>query len=296
MYRKACFNLSSESELLEKGFTVFPLLGPDEVEAIMSFYEQNKPIDFQGNSPFHSTHFFRDRVYKREVDAYLKRIFKPPLSRHLQGYDVKFCNFMVKEPGTGSIMPLHTDWTYVDESKFRSLALWMPLTDTTNDNGALGVVAGSHHLPFDIRGPKIPHAFHRFNERIIEQFGELIPMKAGEAIVYDHRLMHYSPPNLSAVARVAINVILTPEEAPIYHYCRHGAEDFIHEYAVEDEDFYVCYDAFDIPEKATHVRRLPMVISEFSWDMIGEVARKRARNTFLETLLQKTRKLIRSGH
>lgn len=295
MYRQAFVHSTYEKELNEKGYAVIPLLNCLEVQNVKAFYEQKKPADFDENQGFHSTHFSRDRAYKKEVDTFLTGVFSTLLSEQLLGYKIKFCNFMVKEPGEGSIMPLHTDWTYVDESKFRSLALWVPLIDTRPQNGALGVVAGSHLLPAGIRGPKIPHPFHPFNERIIEHFGELIPMKAGEGLIYDHRLMHYSPPNLSETTRVAINVILTPEEALLFHYCKHDDENLIHEYSVEDDDFFVCYDAFDFPEKATQTKQFPAIPSAYSWGMIESVVKKKPELPFIERLLQKTRQIIGSG-
>lgn len=254
MYRPSMINKEAEQLLSQKGYVVIPLFNSSELTGLIDFYESNKPdINQKG---FHSTHFFKDRAYKRKVHLFLKEVFMQHLHEHLHGYEIRFCNFMVKESGAESVMPLHTDWTYVDERQYRSLAIWCPLVDTSANNGALGVIPGSHLLPFNLRGPKITTPFHSFNEEIISQSGTLLDMKAGEAIIYDHRLMHYSPANLSGQNRVAINIVLTPKEAPIYHYSINDHPEIINKYAVDTEDFFLEYDAFGIPQLANKVEEI----------------------------------------
>jgi hypothetical protein len=243
-YRQAFIENDWEIALSQAGFAIVPMLSEEEISQIGEFYQSHQP---SGSTGFHSTHFLTDRILKREVHSFLKKIFEPHIDLRLSGFDIRFCNFMVKESGVDSIMPLHTDWTYVEENKHRSLALWCALTDTTEQNGALGVVPGSHKLPVNIRGPQIKTPFHDFNEAIIRHSGKLLEIPAGHAVIYDHRLMHYSPANLSDKRRVAINVILTPREADIKHYCVLDNPDLIHSYNVKEEHFFIEYDAFQAP-------------------------------------------------
>jgi hypothetical protein len=245
-FAPALMSAALEQELSVKGFVVLPLLSEAEVEAIRSFYLETKPNTPAGG--FHSTHFYRDRSYKQAVHDFLKGIFEPHIALHLPTYSPVFCNFMVKEPGADSRMPLHTDWTYVDESSCRSFALWCALSDTSAGNGALGVIPQSHLLPHNIRGPKIGTPFHNFNEALIENAGQLLEIPAGHAVIYDHRLMHYSPPNLSEKTRIALNVILLPLGVPIKHYCVLDNPEEIVSFDVHNDDFFVAYDAFEKPD------------------------------------------------
>lgn len=251
MYKPILIDNNAEKKLREVGYAVIPLLNKAQVNTLMEFYHESKPDSINGG--FHSTHFFKDRAYKAKVHNYIKDFLISELSRYIGGYKIQFCNFMVKEVGQDSVMPLHTDWTFVDESLYRSIAIWCPLADTSEKNGALGVIPRSHQLPFNLRGPKIPTPFHEYNEEIISEKGLLLSMKAGEAVVYDHRLMHYSPPNLSDKTRVAINVIMTPTEAKLFHYCIHDDSSTLFRYVINSEEFFLEYDAFDFPEKALQV-------------------------------------------
>ncbi len=45
-------------------------------------------------------------------------------------------------------------------------------------------------------------------------------MKAGEAVLFDGRLVHSSPPNMSSSRRITAQAIGIPNESPIYHSWR----------------------------------------------------------------------------
>jgi hypothetical protein len=245
LFSAAFLSPELEDKLSKEGYVVLPLLSQEEIEAVRAFYLKSKPsVSSEG---FHSTHFSKDRAYKKTVHDFLKEVFQPYIQANLPGYRVAFCNFMVKEPGANSRMPLHTDWTYVDESKHRSLALWCALSDTSELNGALGVVPKSHLLPHNIRGPKIKTPFHDFNEDLITHAGKLLEISAGTAVIYDHRLMHFSPPNLSKDTRIALNLILLPNEVSVKHYCVLDDPNQIVGYDVGADDFFLNYDAFEMP-------------------------------------------------
>jgi hypothetical protein len=44
-----------------------------------------------------------------------------------------------------------------------------------------------------------------------------VPLQAGQAIIYDHSLVHATPPNLSGRTRVAANLVVVPQEAQLVH-------------------------------------------------------------------------------
>lgn len=225
------------------GYVKINLLDSFDVNSLLRFYFEN-PNNF--NQGFHSTHFSKNRDYKRMVQEKILSTFVAPTKNYLTNYELNFGNFMVKESGERSMMPLHADWTYVDENKSVSLGIWCPLTDTNEKNGMLGVVPFSHNFEHNFRGPKIPSPFHDFNQYIIDNYGELIPVKAGEAIIYNHKTLHFSPENNSKETRVAINIVATPKEAPILHYA--NINDEIRKYKVKNNDFFVEYDHFETPD------------------------------------------------
>ena len=185
-------------EFNKYGYVVVKLLAGEEVGQLINFYLSNpNPV----KSAFHTTHFATDKDYKQKVHQAISAALAPPVKHLLPNYAAAFANFMVKEPGGNNPMPLHADWTYVDESQAVSIAIWMPLVDTTPENGQLGVIPFSQNLSHHIRGPRILQWEFPFNEKLINTMGKLLPVKAGEAVIYNHRLLHFSPPNNSGQVR-----------------------------------------------------------------------------------------------
>ena len=236
-----------EKSFQKFGFVKLPFLNKEEVNGLLLFYHNHNNAEINSRG-FQSTHFSKNREYKRKVQAEIGQLFSTKLSALLIDYKFVFGNFMVKNIGQESRMPIHADWTYVNEDQFQSLGIWCPLVDTTTLNGVLGVVPYSHKLDKNLRGPKIPNSFQKLDQYIIDNYGKMIPTRAGEIILYDHRLLHFSPPNESQDARVAINVVATPMEAEIFHFTVLDKEDEFNEYHVKEINFYVEYDHFEKPD------------------------------------------------
>lgn len=235
-----------EKKFQRKGYVVLPLLSSQQVLELLLFFKKEYNIDFSG---FHSTHFLNDEQLKRTVHNKISSILEPQLQKYLLDYNAVFANFMVKSIGKDSRMPLHADWTYVDENKFQSLGVWSPLINTNKENGRLGVVPKSHLLKKNYRGPNIPSPFHDFNEYIIKNYGKLLKMKAGEVLIYDHRLLHFSPANLSKSIRPAMNLVLAPQSASLYHYTNVSCFPAIEKYKVDNPEFYINYVHLGQPDK-----------------------------------------------
>lgn len=239
----------------EFGYVVTPLLSAVAVEELKNFYANN-PNPFGGS--FHTTHFATDKAYKKKVHDAIVAAVAPFAQTLLPNYVPVFGNYMVKEAGGNNPMPLHADWTYVDESQYLSLAIWVPLVDTTISNGAFGVIPFSQHLSYHIRGPRIVQWQPPCNELLIQKMGKLLTVKAGEAVVYNHRMLHYSAPNNSAGVRPAINLSMVPSNVPVLHYSIPERKDNILRFEVNNPDFFIQYDNFQFPEKSSEVKMLDM--------------------------------------
>lgn len=232
------------------GYACIDLLNQEQVDSLLTFYNKN-PIN--ANSGFHTTHFSTDKDLKKSIHNYITTLVWPELNKFLVDFKSVFSNFMIKEPREDSVMPLHADWTYVDETASCSIAAWIPLCDTNQENGTFGVIPFSQHLSGNIRGPRILQWEYPFNEEIIGKAGKLINMKSGQAIVYNHKLLHFSPPNNGEKTRHAINISMVPLHTELIHYTIPEGFDKIQIYKPEDEAFYLDYDNFQVPNSGTKI-------------------------------------------
>lgn len=238
-----------QKEFERRGYILLPqLLDAGDVKALKELF-----ISFQGKctGPFHTSHFSSDLVYKKKVHDTMSAIVYPRVAPYLERYIPLFGNLMVKNPEPNVAMDLHADWAYVDEAQSRSVAIWAPLIDTTPDNGRFGIIEGSHHITNKVRGPLILQSTRDHEPQWERQYGKLLPMRAGDVIIYDHALLHYSPPNKSNTPRPAINLTLAPEEGPWLHYCQPEGANEIEVYEVTDPEFFMRYDHFRRPEMGT---------------------------------------------
>ncbi|CAG9170159.1 hypothetical protein LMG23992_01489 [Cupriavidus laharis] len=222
---------------LNEGAVLAQLLTEEEAHALHRFYWHEAPSPGLG---FHATMFSDDAEYRARVDAKIKEYLSPRLSLFLDDYRCVVGNFVVKEHSrSGTEVSVHQDWTFVDERLMRSVNVWCPLVDTDASNGGQSIFKGSHRIVDVLRGPYFPNPFVTHAETIVEKYLMDVPLRAGQAIIYDHALVHATPPNRSRQTRVAANMVLVPSEAQLLHcYLDQDTPRARPEmYAVDDEFF-----------------------------------------------------------
>ena len=248
--------------LIEFGYVVVNnFLTDGEITKLLNFY-QKSPV--RTNQTFHTTHFSKDVSYKNEVNECIILNVERSIEEHFIDYNAVFANFMIKEAGGNNPMPLHADWTYVDEDSSSSYAIWIPLVDTNINNGCIGVIPYSQHLSHNVRGPRILQWEHPANDILIGGMGRLLPMKKGQALIYNHRTLHYSPPNNSGRVRPAINISLVPEGEQIVHYTIPEEKNEILKFLVDDPLFFLDYDNFQMPKHGKIIAKIPTPIPVFN--------------------------------
>jgi hypothetical protein len=203
---------SLQQQFQQEGYLVVSLLSSSEVN---NLYHEVAALLSEKNSYF-TTFASPDFAHRKRMDEAIKSAFKPFVDQHLF-YKPFWGNLFPKNPGSPA-MPLHADWTYVHEPEHTSINIWCPLVDTTITNGAFGIVPRSHKIINQIRGINLPRFYANDEEEIIKRFGKTLELKAGEAIIYDHRMLHYSLPNQTDSPRLAATLVCLPHDATIIHY------------------------------------------------------------------------------
>lgn len=234
--------------LEKKGYVRFPFLSTSSVEALRMAFMQHKQSTGEG---FCATMFSDDVKYRQWANELICQAFNTAFTKYCQPqFHLLYGNFMVKYPGEDSKMPLHQDWTYIEETQnSRSYAIWIPLQDLHGENGSLEVLEGSHRAGNQWRGPGTTCPFQE-HEPLIREQGMLSAqhLKTGEAIVWDHRLAHASPPNLTNTPRIAVTAIITPKDEQTLH-CVIPDEAKEHgQIVLTDSSFYTHYTIGDIAD------------------------------------------------
>ena len=203
----------------QNGYVVLDLLDEAEVNRLSNFYSILNN-DHIGEYGFHVTMDNKSTDFINSVLTELEEVIKPKTDLYFEDSKMFTGSFVVKEPRLNSFVPPHQDWSFTDDTKYNSVTVWTCLSNTTIENGAMAVLPGSHKWFHGPRASPSPGYITPFQAHGMELFPymKLIPMKAGQSLVFENKTLHASPPNSTQEARVAAGIGLTQAEAPIYHY------------------------------------------------------------------------------
>ncbi|MCB0508065.1 MAG: phytanoyl-CoA dioxygenase family protein [Chitinophagales bacterium] len=274
-----------EAEFQKNGYVIIPFLNDTEVQSLRTQYFdtlsqsggliQSEDAGIQDMITYDFTFIDKNIDYKRLVFDVITQAFAPHVKKYLANYTPIIANFIRKKTKNGEV-PLHQNWAFVDEAKCTSVSIWCPLVDSNEANGTLQVVPGSHKRFGKVRGPMVPWELENIKHKIIEKY--LVPMnvKAGQAVILDDSLVHYSAINQTDDLRLAIQLILIPEEEKSIHYHMDASK---HKNKVEvlevDREFYMEFNPWKKAEnvhtlKTIAYKPFDMSIKEFDNGIFGK--------------------------
>lgn len=222
-----------DRRLQRDGFVVFDLVDPDVVAPLREEFGSLRGWEGHG---FQSDLVVPDTDLRRAISTTIAATLDDHVTPLFDGYRPFLRNFLCKHPDPASDLYIHRDWMYVDErSGDHTYVAWVPLEDVDGANGQLRVLRGSHHLDESLRGTELiaPWLDHT---AVIEERLLSVPVRSGQCIVFDNRLVHSSWPNLTERPRVVAAVGMRPEHAPLVHFRRTGPSTAVR-YDVDEEFF-----------------------------------------------------------
>lgn len=203
-----------DERLATEGYVVIPFLGSPEVEDLKAFFYAHHPETIPG---FYATAHSPDIAFRQKMNEKIKAVFEQAIENTFSHCEALGGSFVVKTKTQEERLHPHQDWNIVDETKYRSFNIWVPLVDLSEENGAIRVLPKSHLWGFNHRGPNIPDSRSSELDQYWEDMQTLL-MKAGEALIYDHRLYHASYANRTDEYRLATVFGIKPKAAEMFYY------------------------------------------------------------------------------
>lgn len=263
---RAVFNDAElEKKFQKEGYVQVPFISKDEVAALLKQFFDTLPesggqitADETGVAEgraitYDFTFIDKNPEYKRKVFNAITAYFKPHMDRLLANYKPIIANYIRKQSDTGEV-PLHQNWAFADEHKCTTVSIWCPLVDSTVENGTLQVVPGSHKRFGEVRGPMVPWELDEIKHDIINSYLVPLETKAGDCVILDDSIVHYSAINKTNDLRLAIQLICIPEELPSIHFHMNG---HIVEVLETDVDFYMQFNPWKKPDGLSKVKTFP---------------------------------------
>lgn len=261
-----------QKEFNEQGFVKVKLLEKEDIELLKEIFNKNHN-NLKENS-FGASSFIHNKAEKLKLRDTLYPIFLPYFERIFKDYTYFGSSYLYKTKGINSDLAPHQDWTIVDEKKYVAINIWTPLIDTNPENGTLFVLPRSQaQKHFTLRAPTIPFYFQNKMDKIIK---DSIPTnaKAGEAVILNQSLIHYSTPNIIDTIRIAITSGIKSKRAPmLFHY--KNEKNQIEQYKMP-EDFLLDFEDFgkDIYIRPKNGEYIGILEKESFWSRIKKIILK----------------------
>ena len=293
------FKDSALQQRFEKdGYIKAPLLDPVDI-GVLSTYYQDQQLDSKIDGGFHISLDNQSERLVKTISHTLENILSPYADRIFNDYKIFTSSYVIKEPGRKNIVPPHQDWSFVDEKEHYSATCWIPLVDVNEENGALGVIKGSHAIFSHPRSSPSPQSKSPLSDHIFTLFPyvDIIEMKAGECLIFDNRLIHASPPNLTQNPRLAVGIGVTGKDVQLKHYYQTPEIEPIQLQVFNiDRNFFTFYnnkrlsDLFDegnTPQDIPITETLARVIPSFTKEEMNTIISKLDGVTYNTPLMEK---------
>jgi ectoine hydroxylase-related dioxygenase (phytanoyl-CoA dioxygenase family) len=262
-------NKELEAQFQKDGFVKVPFISTEEVAYLKQMFFDTLPesggqitsseIDINDEHliSYDFTFIDKNADYKRKVFKIISDYFKPHMEGLLANYRPIIANYIRKKPHSGEV-PLHQNWAFADERKCTTISIWCPLVDSTVANGTLQLVPGSHKRFGESRGPMVPWELEGMKNEIIEKYLIPVETKAGDCIILDDSILHYSPENSTNELRLAIQLICVPNEFPSIHYYMDPSISKSEISVLEvSDDFYMEFNPWKKPEGQKVIKKIP---------------------------------------
>jgi hypothetical protein len=267
--RRVLKNDAWETEFVKNGYVKIPFISEKEVAELKQLFFDTLPESggqiTSEETGVKDSHFIsydftfidKNPDYKRKVFKIITEYFQPHMERILDDFRPIIANYIRKKSETGEV-PLHENWAFADETQCTTISIWCPLVDSSVENGTLQVVPGSQKRFGQFRGPMVPWELDEIKKEIIDK--HLVPLetKAGDCVILDDSIVHYSAINKTEGLRLAIQLICVPSEFPSIHYHLdvQNNPNAIQVLEVPD-DFYMEFNPWKKPEGVKVLRKIP---------------------------------------
>ncbi len=231
-----------DKQLLEKGYVVIPFLDTGEVGKLVNSYYDHHPRQQEG---MYATAHVPDLELRIKMNDLIKKVFARAIEDTFVNYTALGGSYIAKGGGAKGTLHPHQDWNIVDEEHYRSFNIWVPLVDLHENNGAIKILPESHAWLTTYRSANINSAYTRVNDLLWEKMVTLF-MKAGEALIYDHRLLHASGENTSPEIRLAAVYGIIPDKSSMRYY--HKADEKTVEVFESNPEFFLYGNIFEGPK------------------------------------------------
>ena len=204
---------ASQKEFEENGFCVLKL---DDLNIIKEVSQLKNNFFTSIDDGFFLSHYNNNKAKNQEISNKLIGLSKVELSNHFIDFEPIVAHFILKKGNHHETFNLHQDWSYVDENIDLPIQVWIPLQETTKENGGLFILPESHKK-FNPRSAFFGINMHEATDNKKEKLVSL-NLKLGEFVCYHPGVFHGSFENKTNLDRNAILIALSHKDTQLYYF------------------------------------------------------------------------------
>lgn len=204
-------------QMYERGYAILDFVDDATVSTLKEKYLSRfkKPVTDTGRFTTMENTSPETRL---EIHNYVLETIAGSLNRYFADYSIPIASYFTKYARSKGDLEWHTDASLLLNAHLEPhYAIWCPLIEVDAQNGALCVVDGTHKFPHRIFLNGVGWAYQSMVEEF-EKSGKVIPLKPGQAVLFDIRLVHNATPNISDQDRICFSLRMTHRKTRYYHF------------------------------------------------------------------------------
>lgn len=259
-YRQLFFSNEHEKDFSEHGyFIVRDKIPSNTIQKLYDYFNSlsiSKSLKLGFSTPF--DYYGIEKRY--EIHDFITKNLLPLITELYVDCEVYLSNYMIKTPEENFNIDVHQDWSYVDETQNRTFNIWIPLTDTTLENGSMVLLPKSHFANIaTYRAPSVPFYFDALKE-LLYNYLQPIELKKGDILIFDNSIIHGATSNNSKENRIAVVLCVKPKETKLQFLYPTSNKLLVFE---QENDFIFRFDNYlkeirDEPKIGVLINQLPL--------------------------------------
>lgn len=229
-----------EKEINKQGFSIINFLDEATLEKFRVKFNEVYPDRTQFTG-LYSSMMNVAHEKRKELHDFTITNLKPCIEKFAENYASPISLFYSRRPDKEYYLEWHSDPSIMLNQHLEPLyGIWFPLVDLEPENGTLKIIPGSHRLL-----NKLLFTYNTFKwsledkRALLEEYGIRFRLKAGQALIYDARMIHSSDPNYSEVDRDNVMIRLNHLKSNYFRITsRSVTENHAASLYKQDKDFF----------------------------------------------------------
>lgn len=210
-----------EKQINKDGFAVIDFLSASEIEPLKTAFNSFFPDRNLFTGSFSSMSALDNEQRKKAHEA-IQSIIQPRLEKFFKDFECPVSLFYSRRPDNQHKLDWHSDPAFnFNEHLVPIYGIWCPLQAVNESCGGLKLIPKSHRIV-----PKLNLSFVKWNWPLEQQrtrldnFGKGFELHAGQALIYDTRMIHSSNPNTCDFERDNIVMRIMPKHSTFFKFIR----------------------------------------------------------------------------